>query len=154
MIVIWKFISLVMPEVYKRKVKIVGNSCIESFRTTRVNSQLRRLPIENFYAVGARYSGPIALLYRKYESKQLKLPENYDSHILFFNCRGEIQRTVPFDLKERVILFQFTPDEQLLIIYATGAYFLVDSATGDLTQGNYITGESEEQRNKNRCVGA
>jgi len=50
---------------------------------------------------------------------------------------------VPLDFKERVILFAFTLDEQLLIVFATGNYFLIDPATGHVNDGNYISGEND-----------
>ena len=99
-----------MAEVYKRKVYFCGQDCIESFRTTRINPEFKKLPIENFYSAAASNSGPLALLYRKYGAKQLKLPENYENCVLLFNCKGELLRMVPFELKERVILFEFTLD--------------------------------------------
>jgi hypothetical protein len=46
---------------------------------------------------------------------------------------------VPFDLKERVILFQFTQDEHLLIVYATGAYSLLDTATATIHASQYLS---------------
>lgn len=94
----------------------------------------------------------MALLYRKYGAKQLKLPENYDSNVLFFNCKGDLLRTVAFDLKERVILFDFTPDEQLLIVYANATYFLVDPATANTRTGSLFG--DEDTKSKNRCSGA
>lgn len=97
-----------MSEVYKRKVYFCGGDCIESFRTTRINPDFKKLPIENFYSTAATNSGPLALLYRRYYSKQLKLPEKYDGSVLFFNCKGDLLRMVGFELKERVVLFEFT----------------------------------------------
>jgi hypothetical protein len=94
------------------------------------------------------------LLYRKYYSKQLKLPENYESSVLFFNCKGDLLRTVSFDLKERVILFEFMPDEQLLIMYANGNYFVVDPATASIKPGSIFGEEDLKGTSKNRCYGA
>jgi hypothetical protein len=143
-----------MTEVYKRKVFFCGENCIESFRTTRINPEFKKLPIENFYSTAAKNGGPLALLYRKYYSKQLKLPEKYDSNILFFNCKGDLLRMVPFELKERVVLFDFTEDEQLLVIYANGNYFLVDPATANVTQGCIFPEEDLKGTSKSRCFGA
>ena len=40
---------------------------------------------------------------------------------------------VPFELKERVILFEFTREEKLIIMYASGVYFVVDPATASVS---------------------
>lgn len=72
--------------------------------------------------------------------------------MLFFNCKGDLLRTVAFELKERVILFDFTPDEQLLIVYANATYFLVDPATASTRTGSLFG--DEDTKNKNRCSGA
>ncbi len=80
----------------------------------------------------ARFCGPIAALYNKYEAKQFTLPEKYDKSILIFTSKGEIKKVIPFDLKERIICFEFTADEFLLIVYATGQYFLIDPHSGNL----------------------
>jgi hypothetical protein len=141
-----------MTEVFKRKVYFCGEDAIESFRTTRINPEFKKLPIENFYSAAAANSGPVALLYRKYGAKQLKLPENYDSNVLFFNCKGDLLRTVAFELKERIILFDFTPDEQLLIIYANANYFLIDPATAATRTGSLFG--DDDPKSKNRCSGA
>jgi hypothetical protein len=60
---------------------------------------------------------------------------------------------LPFELKERVILFEFMPDEQLLIVYANGNYFLLDPATANTRQGCLFT-EEDLKSSKNRCYGA
>jgi hypothetical protein len=67
-----------------------------------------------------------------------------------------LQRTVPFELKERVILFEFTADEQLLVLLATGKYYLIDAATSVVVEGNYFAGEGEQGKSSPsiRCVGA
>jgi hypothetical protein len=41
-----------------------------------------------------------------------------------------------------VILFEFTADEQLLILLATGKYYLVDAATSAVVEGNYFASEN------------
>lgn len=56
------------------KALILGSETIESFRSHRTHSQLRQLPLSSFYSCAADNSGPIALLYRKYDQKQTKLP--------------------------------------------------------------------------------
>lgn len=104
-ILMFGFIIKYQMEEYLMKTMLCGSQTIESFRSHRTHSQLRQLPLSAFYSCAADNSGPIALLYRKYDQKQVKLPDHYDSNILIFNCRGELIRMVPFDLKERVLLF-------------------------------------------------
>lgn len=134
------------------KMVVCGNALIESFRSHRTHSRLRQLSLSNFYFCAAPNSGPIALLFRKYEFKQLKLPDQLDCSIILFDCRGELLRTVPFELKERVILFEFTTDEHLLIVYASGTYFLLDTATAILRTGAYFS--EDDLRGKGRATGA
>ncbi len=140
-------------EEYLIKALLCGSQTVESFRSHRTHSQLRQLPLSSFYSSACSNSGPIALLYRKYDIKQAKLPENYDSNILIFNCRGELIKMIPFELKERIILFQFNQEEQLIVIYATGQYFVIDTATAATVEGSYLA-EGEDGKVKNRCMGA
>jgi hypothetical protein len=56
------------------KALICGPETIESFRSHRTHSQLRQLPLSSFYSCAADNSGPIALLYRKYDQKQARIP--------------------------------------------------------------------------------
>jgi hypothetical protein len=64
-------------EDYLMKVGRVGEETLEVFRTHRTIHKLRQLPLASFYACAAAYSGPIALLYRKYDAKQIKLPDQW-----------------------------------------------------------------------------
>jgi hypothetical protein len=63
-------------------------------------------------------------------------------------------RTIAFELKERVILFEFTAEEQLLIMYANGNYFLIDPATTSIKQGSIFTEDDTKSMSKTRCSGA
>jgi hypothetical protein len=58
----------------KARVLRCGTDCVESFTSNRTQLQLRQLPLPSFYYAAAANSGPIALLYRKYNSKEIKLP--------------------------------------------------------------------------------
>ena len=134
------------------RMMVCGTSLVESFRSHRTHARLRQLSLPTFYACAAPNSGPIALLFRKYEFKQLKLPEQLDCSVILYDCRGELLRTVPFDLKERVILFEFTTDEHLLIVYASGTYFVLDTATATFKTGSYFA--EDDLRGKGRATGA
>ena len=81
------------------KLNQCGKAIIESFQAHRTHSTLKQLPLDNYYHAAAPYSGPIALLFRKHDQKLNKPAEPYLSSIILFDCRGEMLRTVPFDLK-------------------------------------------------------
>lgn len=48
-------------------------------------------------------------------------------------------------------MFEFTIDENLLIVYATGVYFLVDIATAAIEQRHFLN--EEETKGKTRFTG-
>lgn len=48
---------------------ICGTNCIETFKAHRTQNHLRQLPLPSFYYSAASNSGPIALLYQKYNAK-------------------------------------------------------------------------------------
>ncbi len=49
---------------------------------------------------------------------------------MIFNPKGELKRNIAFEMKDRVILFKFTELEELLILYASGEYVLIDPFSG------------------------
>ena len=51
------------------------------------------------------------------------------------------------------MLFEFTEQEELLILYANGLYFLIDPATANIAQG-CIFPEEDLKNVKNRVFGA
>ena len=86
-------------EEYLMRMMVCGTTLVESFKSHRTHTKLRQLAISTFYTCAAPNSGPIALLFRKYEFKQLKLPDQLDCSALLYDCRGELIRTIAFDLK-------------------------------------------------------
>ena len=69
----------------------VGDNTLESFRSHRTHTHLRQLPLSAFYSAASANSGPIALLYRKYDQKSYQLPTSeHATHLLIFNCKGEL----------------------------------------------------------------
>lgn len=56
------------------KMLVCGDRNIESFRSHHTSPQLRQLALSAFYSAAAPHSGPIALLYRKYDEKHIKVP--------------------------------------------------------------------------------
>ena len=83
------------------------------------------------------FSGPIAALFDRNITHQFVLPKNYDASIIIFNCKGEAKKEIPFELKDRLICFEFTLEEDLLIIEASGIYHLIDPYSGQIRTGSY-----------------
>jgi len=44
-------------------------------------------------------------------------------------------------MKDRVILFRFTENEELLVVYASGEYVMVDPFSGGRSEGTFFVGE-------------
>jgi hypothetical protein len=58
-------------------------------------------------------------------------------------------------MKDRVILFKFTSLEELLIVYASGDYVLMDPFSGKRFSGTYFKDGNElNQAINERCVAA
>lgn len=102
-----------------------------------MNTQFKNLPLEIFITACSSFSGPIALLNDKGISHQLILPQNMINNIAIFNCKGELKKTVPYDTKDNVMFMGFNKVEELLIVEASGDYWLIDPFSGHVSQGNY-----------------
>lgn len=48
-----------------------------------------------------------------------------------------MKKLIPFELKDRLIFFDFVKDESLLMVEASGKFYLVDGFSGHYFCGSY-----------------
>ena len=138
----------------------LSQTLIECFKVAPLNSTLKNLPLEVFITAVSGFSGPIALLADKEINHQFILPDKFNESIILLTCRGELKKTVPFKMKDKIIFFGFTKWEELLVVDASGDYWLIDPFSGSITHSNYskeplisLPGEIAEHQERYRgCV--
>lgn len=124
----------------------VSKALVEKYKISTLYSTIKSLPLEVFITAVSSFSGPIALLVDKNISHQFILPENLLNSIAILNCKGELLKTIAYNYKERIIFMGFTKYEELLIIEASGDYWLIDAFSGQIMQGNYtVSGDKQEK---------
>lgn len=136
----------------------MGHALVECYRVSQLNSTLKNLPLEVFITAVASFSGPIALLENKGISHQFILPSYCADSITILNCRGEFKKSIPYKMKDHIIFFGFTKWEELLIVDASGDFWLIDPFSSNTTQGNYtkeplVSLQANEKKEKERYRG-
>ena len=126
-----------MTNLDKRNMFELSGTLIENHTICALSSTLKNLPLEVFLTAVANFSGPIALLEDKSINHQFILPKYFHETIVIMNCKGEFKKAVPFKMKDQIIFFGFTKWEELLIVDASGDYWLIDSFSGNINHGNY-----------------
>lgn len=79
----------------------------------------------------------MALLYDKNILHHYILPKGYESSIIILNVRGEVKKLIDFTIKDRIIYFGFLKYEELLIVDASGDFWIVDPYSTHIISGNF-----------------
>ena len=97
-----------------------------------MNREFRSLELPYMLVAIAPNGGPIAITSDKTEILALKPSDPSIENVCIFNNEGELSQKIKIDnhFKEVIVCFDFTKDEQLLVVFEKGYYWVVDPHRG------------------------
>lgn len=55
-------------------------------------------------------------------------------------------KTIGYGYRDRIVFMGFTGIEELLVVEASGEYWLIDAFSGQILQGNYSAKEDKQEK--------